>query len=34
MTSIGYLAGFKTLDTEAPGVELAWQGTPPIAPGC
>jgi carotenoid cleavage dioxygenase-like enzyme len=29
MTSIGYLAGFKTLDTETPGVELAWQGTPP-----
>ena len=29
MTSIGYLAGFKTLDSEVPGVELAWQGTPP-----
>jgi carotenoid cleavage dioxygenase-like enzyme len=29
MTSTRYLAGFKTLDTELTGVELAWQGTPP-----
>ena len=29
MTSTGFLTGFKTLDTEEPGVELAWQGTPP-----
>jgi beta,beta-carotene 9',10'-dioxygenase len=29
MTSTGYLAGFRTLDTETPGVELEWRGTPP-----
>jgi beta,beta-carotene 9',10'-dioxygenase len=29
MTSTGYLAGFRTLDTETSGVELEWQGAPP-----
>jgi beta,beta-carotene 9',10'-dioxygenase len=29
MTSTGFSAGFKTLDAETQGAELAWQGTPP-----
>lgn len=29
MASSGFMAGFKTLDAETQGVDLAWQGTPP-----
>ncbi|HUB63847.1 MAG TPA: carotenoid oxygenase family protein [Methylocella sp.] len=29
MTSTAYLTGFKTLDAETPGMDLAWQGSPP-----
>ncbi|HUI22407.1 MAG TPA: carotenoid oxygenase family protein [Methylocella sp.] len=29
MISTGFSAGFKTLDREVPGVDLAWQGTSP-----
>jgi beta,beta-carotene 9',10'-dioxygenase len=29
MTGTGFSAGFKTLDAETQGTDLAWQGTPP-----